>query len=263
MPALSPLFVSHGAPDLVLHETPAHRFLAELGRATARPDAILVATAHYETAAPALSGDARPATIHDFGGFDRRLYGMRYTAPGAPQLAQRAAAALGEAGIPAAVEAGRGYDHGTWVPLMLMHPDANVPVVQLSVQPHLGPGHHLALGRALGALADDGILVIGSGALTHNLGAFFRGGFAREDAAEPWVAAFADWIAEKAADGDAASLVDYRARAPFARENHPSEEHLLPLFVALGAAGEGARGERIHHSGEFGVLAMDVYRFAA
>lgn len=260
MTFMSPLFVSHGAPNLVLYPTPAREFLASLGKAGPRPDAILVASAHYEADRPMLSGDDKPAMIYDFGGFERELFAMRYPAPGSPALAETAASLIRQAGFAPVIETNRGYDHGTWVPLMLMYPQADIPVVQLSIEPQAGPQHHLELGRALAPLTRQNVLVIGSGAITHNLGAFFRGGFKRDDQAEPWVAAFADWVGARLAEGDVAALVDYRAKAPFARENHPSEDHVLPLFVALGAAGGGG-AERVHASGQYGVLAMDVYRF--
>lgn len=260
MTFMPPLFVSHGAPNLVLYPTPARAFLSTLGRTGPRPDAILIASAHYEADRPTLSGDAMPAMIYDFGGFERELFTMRYPALGSPALAETAEGLLRQAGFDAAIETNRGYDHGTWVPLMLMYPEADIPVVQLSIEPHAGPRHHVQLGAALAPLTRQNVLVIGSGAITHNLGAFFRGGFKRDSAAEPWVTAFADWVGARLAEGDVAALVDYRAKAPFARENHPTEDHVLPLFVALGAAG-GGTAERVHASGQYGVLAMDVYRF--
>jgi 4,5-DOPA dioxygenase extradiol len=255
------LFISHGSPMLVIDPSPARDFLSRYGRELGKPRAIVIASAHFDAARPAVVADAHPGMIYDFGGFNEALFRMVYPAPGAPDLAAEVAALLQGAGLAPAVVGERGYDHGVWVPLMLLYPEADVPVVQISVQPALGPAHHLALGRALAPLADDGILVIGSGSLTHNLHEFFRGGHAPDAPAPAWVADFEDWIHDKAIAGAADDLVHYRERAPHARENHPSEEHLLPLHIALGAGGKGAKGTRVHASHRNGVLSMDTYAF--
>jgi 4,5-DOPA dioxygenase extradiol len=258
---LPTLFISHGAPSLVIEPSPARDFLAGYGRTLGKPRAIVIASAHFNANRPAVVTDQHPGMIYDFGGFDPALYQMVYPAPGDPAVAQRVADLLQTAGLTPALVAERGYDHGVWVPLTLLYPDADVPVVQVSVQPALGAAHHVALGRALAALADDGILVIGSGSLTHNLHAFFRGGHAPDAPAPDWVTDFEDWVHDKATAGAVDDLVHYRERAPHARENHPSEEHFLPLHVALGAGGEGAKGRRIHSSHRNGVLSMDTYVF--
>lgn len=251
------IFVSHGAPTIVLDGSPANRFLAELGARLGRPRAIIVATAHWTTRVPTLSAAASPATIHDFGNFDPRLFTMRYPAPGAPAIAAQAAQALGAAGLPVETDASRGFDHGVWTPLMLMYPQADIPVVSLSVQPHASPAHHIAVGRALRALVAEDVLVIGSGAVTHDLGRF-RG--ARPDAPEASdVRAFAEWLNDATAAGDADSLAAIWERAPGAHEQHPSSEHLMPFHVAFGA-GTG-HGHRLHRSTAYGFLAMDCYGF--
>lgn len=253
------LFVSHGSPMLAVEDGAAHRFLRSWGRDAPRPEAILVVSAHWETAVPTVSAAARPETIHDFGPFAPELFRMRYPAPGAPDLAARAAALLRGAGLPAA-SAERGLDHGAWVPLSLMLPEADVPTTQLSIQPGRGPAHHHAVGRALRPLRDEGVLILASGALTHNLYAF-RGNDADEEAPD-WVRAFGDWVADAVARGRTEDLLDYRRRAPFAAENHPTDEHLLPLFVALGAGSDDGARTRLHASHTYGVLAMDAYAFA-
>ncbi|HZH28590.1 MAG TPA: class III extradiol ring-cleavage dioxygenase [Azospirillaceae bacterium] len=256
---LPSLFVSHGSPMLALEDGAAHRFLRGYAADLPRPKAILVASAHWETRVPTVSTAERPETIHDFGPFDRRLFQMRYTAPGAPDLAVRTAALLRQAGFP--VEGTpRGLDHGAWVPLTLLYPQADIPVMQLSIQPAEGPAHHHRLGQALRPLRDEGVLVVGSGALTHNLYEF-RGGSVDRDPPE-WVRAFGDWMANAVTAGRTDDLLDYRAKAPYAVENHPTDEHLLPLFVALGAGDHGAAGDRVHASHTYGVLAMDAYAFA-
>lgn len=259
MPPIPSLFVSHGAPNLVLHDSEARRFLRGFAREIPRPEAIVVASAHDEAEVPTLTADPAPATVHDFRGFEPELHRMTYPAPGEPDLAARAAGLLGEAGFQARTVTGRGFDHGTWVPLALLYPDADIPVVQLSVQPAAGPAHHLAVGQALRPLREEGVLVVGSGAMTHNLEAFFRGGYGPDAGVPAWVDAFGEWARERIEAGDREGLAGYRERAPFGSENHPTEEHFLPLFVALGA-GDGP-GRRVHASAQHGVLLMDAYRF--
>jgi len=166
------LFLSHGAPTLPLTDTPARSFLQQLGHMLERPKAILVISAHWETAVPTVSAVDSNETIHDFGGFPRALYDMRYPAPGSPHFAARVSEHLRAAGFDCNVDRRRGLDHGAWVPLLLMYPQADIPVLQLSVQPHLGPEHHLRVGRALAALRQEGVLIIGSGSFTHDLSEF-------------------------------------------------------------------------------------------
>jgi 4,5-DOPA dioxygenase extradiol len=228
-----------------------------LGRRLPRPRAILISSAHWETNVPMLTGSAKPETIHDFSGFPEPLYRLRYPAAGAPDVAQRAQALLKEAGFTAAIDGCRGLDHGAWAPLLYAYPEADVPVVQLSVQPELGPRHHLAVGRALRKLSDEGVLIIGSGHMTHNLRDWARGAGAPADYARE----FQDWVKERIEKKELDALADYRARSPQGVRAHPSEEHFLPLFVALGAAAEAAKPERVFGAIESGVLAMDAYVF--
>jgi 4,5-DOPA dioxygenase extradiol len=224
-----------------------------------RPRAVLIASAHWETGLPMLTGRARLETIHDFSGFPEELYRIRYDAPGAPEIANRALELLREAGYTAAVDGCRGIDHGAWVPLKYMYPDRDVPVAQISVQPALGTAHHLRLGEALAPLADEGVLVIGSGHTTHNLRDWSatRG---KPDGLD-YVPKFAQWLSERIAADDREAVLDYRERAPSGARAHPTEEHFLPLFVAWGAAGAGARATRALAGIEGGALAMDAYRF--
>jgi 4,5-DOPA dioxygenase extradiol len=252
---LPALFVSHGAPTLPLDDVPARTFLRELGQRYERPKAILCASAHWETAAPALSTPALNETIHDFYGFPEPLYRLRYAAPGAPDLAQRVAAMTGAVPV-----AEYGLDHGAWVPAMLGWPEADIPIFQLAVQPYATPAHHIALGRSLTPLREEGVLVMGSGSATHNLRRLIRG--QHDTPPEPWAQQFDDWVAEKVEAGDEAALANYRSEAPFAKEAHPTDEHFLPLHVAFGAAGEGARGKALHRSFTSGNLSMAAYAFA-
>jgi 4,5-DOPA dioxygenase extradiol len=173
---LPSVFLSHGSPMHALHPGAAGEAWAALGRHLPRPAAILVASAHWETDAPVLTGSARPETIHDFYNFPEPLYRLRYPAPGAPPLAERARSLLEQAGFAAAVDGHRGLDHGAWTPLLYMYPEADVPVVQVSLQSALGTRHHLALGRSIRNLRQEGVLVVGSGHLTHNLRDMDRSG---------------------------------------------------------------------------------------
>ena len=259
MPTFPSLFLSHGAPTLALQDGPAHRFLRGYGETLGRPAAVLMVSAHWESETPMLGAAEAPQTIHDFSGFPAALYEIVYAAPGAPDLAHRAAALLDAAGQGASLDARRGLDHGAWVPLLLMYPGADVPVAQLSLQIRGGPAHHLHLGEALAPLRDEGVLIVGSGGFTHNLSEFR--GQAADSPAPDWVTGFADWMAEAIEDGRRDDILDYRQRAPHARRNHPSEEHLLPLYVALGAGGAETCGRRVHASFTCGVLAMDAFVF--
>ena len=259
MSAYPSIFVSHGSPLIMLGETPARGFLTGFGKELGRPKAILIASAHFETHLPALTADVQPAMIYDFGGFPRPLFEMQYPALGDPALAARAAHMLGAAGMDAQRLQNRGFDHGTWVPLKLMYPNADIPVVQISVQTQMSAAHHIAMGRALAPLREEGVLIVGSGSLTHNLYELRRAG---GDLPPPeWVTGFADWTYETLRTGHADDLADWAVSAPYARENHPSPEHFLPLPFAYGAAGEGAKGTRVHTSCEYGVLMMDAYVF--
>ncbi len=255
---LPTLFLSHGSPLHALEPGPVGAVWADLGRALPRPRALLVASAHWETDLPMLTGAAKPETIHDFFGFPEPLYRIRYAAPGAPELAARALALLEQAGFTAAIEGGRGLDHGAWSPLLYMYPEADVPVVQLSLQSALGARHHYRVGQALEPLRAEGVLVIGSGHMTHNLREW-RG--ARDAAPAPYVREFQEWVHARLQARDLEALLEYRAQAPHAARAHPSEEHFLPLYVALGAAGANASPRRQYDAIEGGVLAMDAYRF--
>lgn len=259
MTRLPTIFVSHGSPMNAVEENASTAAWTALGRRLPKPKAVLVASAHWETSVPMVGSSAAPETIHDFGGFPQPLYAIRYPAPGAPQIAERAVAALKEAGIAAGTNGCRGLDHGAWVPLRWMYPDADVPVIEISLQPALGAGRHVELGRALAPLADDGVLILGSGHTTHNLRDWMAG--RRSNEPLPYAQAFAGWVHDRLAAGDTDALVAYRDSAPEAARAHPSEEHFLPLLVAWGAAGEGARAERFVTGFEGGALANDSYLF--
>ena len=239
----------------------------ELGRRLTRPTAVLVASAHWETELPMLGTSKHPETIHDFGGFPPELYRIQYSAPGAPEIAQRALELLHGAGLPASANGCRGLDHGAWVPLLRLYPAADVPVAQISIQPSLdaahhlrvGAAHHVRLGRALAPLSDENVLIIGSGHTTHNLRDFF--GNMRRHEPLRYAEAFADWVGKTLSANDTDALVAYRDVAPQAERAHPTEEHMLPLHFAWGAAGEAPEVERVVEGFEAGALAMDSYLF--
>jgi 4,5-DOPA dioxygenase extradiol len=257
MSAAPSVFVSHGSPMHALQPGPAGEAWKALGRRLGRPRAILISSAHWETDAPMLTGAAKPQTIHDFYNFPEPLYRLRYPAPGAPQLAQRAQALLREAGFGASIDGTRGLDHGAWAPLLYAYPEADVPVVQMSVQPALGPRHHFNLGRALRPLVDEEVLLIGSGHLTHNLRDWARG----QGAPAPYAREFQAWVFDRLNQDNIEELLEYRSRSPHGVRAHPTDEHFLPFFFALGAAPEHARPERVYDAIDSGVLAMDAYVF--
>ena len=253
------IFVSHGSPTLPLERNAATDFLRQLGPSLGRPESILVVSAHWDTDRPAVSSAAEPETIYDFYGFPPELYRLRYPAPGAPKLAKRAAGLLESGGLRTDIDPKRGLDHGAWTSLMLMYPAADIPVTQLSIQSRRGPGHHVSLGEALRPLRDEGVLIFASGGATHNLGElrYQRG----NPVPQPWVVEFNEWLARAVLSQRTEDLVGYRDRAPHAARNHPTDEHLIPLFVALGAGDPGGVTQRLHSSIESGVLSMDAYRF--
>jgi 4,5-DOPA dioxygenase extradiol len=258
--SLPSLFVPHGAPTFALHPGAAGAALSTAAAGLPRPRAIVVVSAHWETAEPTVGFAERPETIHDFWGFPNELYDIRYPATGCKEASGEVLKALTAAGFAARPDFARGLDHGAWVPLRLMFPDADVPVLPLSIQSHLGPQHHYRLGRALAPLTRQGLLVLASGNLTHNLADYrtvsMNGGRTPE-----YVRAFADWMWNQLQAQDHAALIDYRRQAPGAVRAHPRDEHLLPLYVALGAAGEGAQAQRLHAGIDDFVLAMDAYAF--
>jgi len=254
---LPTVFMSHGPPTLALEDSPARRSLAGLGRTLGRPQAILCVSAHWETEVPTAGVATTPATIHDFHGFPEALSRIAYPAPGLPDLGRTIARLLGDAGIACELDEARGLDHGVWVPLMLMYPDADVPVVPLSIQPGASAAEHLRVGRALAGLREEGILVLGSGGAVHNLGRYVPGGTEVAD----WARRFDDWLDGVLTAGKADDLVKTWTDGPDGEAAHPRDEHLLPLPVAFGAAGSGARGRALHRGFMDGNLGMAAYAF--
>ena len=261
MPSNQPtLFVPHGAPTFALRPGAAGAALSAAAATLPQARAIVIVSAHWDTALPTVGFAERPETIHDFSGFPAALYALRYPATGCREAAEEVVAALEKAGLPAQRDASRGLDHGAWIPLRLMFPDADIPVIPLSIQSRGGAAQAYRLGQALAPLTAQGFLVIGSGNLTHNLRDYQLA--ARNGGQTPaYVRQFTDWMAERLYAQDIAALVDYRQQAPGAVQAHPSDEHLLPFHVALGAAGRKPDAQCIHAGIDDYVIAMDAYKF--
>ncbi|HUE94580.1 class III extradiol ring-cleavage dioxygenase [Pseudomonas sp.] len=254
---LPSLFISHGSPMLALQPGASGPALARLASQLPKPRAIVVVSAHWESRELRVGSAVQPRTWHDFGGFPPELYQVQYPAPGNPALAAEIIQLLAAANLPAQLDAERPLDHGAWVPLTLMYPQADIPVVQVSLPSQHGPALQRQVGQALAGLRAQGVLLIGSGSITHNLGEVDW--HAGPEVIEPWAQAFRDWIVAQLESQNTAALQDYRRQAPFAVRNHPSDEHLLPLFFAKGAGGQF----RVEHSGfTLGALGMDIYSFS-
>ena len=250
------LFISHGSPMLALEPGESGPALLRLAAEMPRPKAIVIVSAHWESQELLVNANPQPETWHDFGGFPAALFAVQYPAPGLPTLSAEVLGLLQAAGLAARTNSQRPFDRGAWVPLSLMYPDADIPVVQVSLPSREGPALQTRVGRALASLRDQGVLIIGSGSITHNLGELDW--HAGPESVEPWAKAFRDWMIEKLGSNDEGALHDYRAQAPNAVRSHPSDEHLLPLYFARGAGGEFS----VAHKGfTMGALGMDIYRF--
>ena len=263
-PAHSPaqvpaLFVSHGAPLFAVDAGETGPALTRWGQGLRAQfpalRGVVVMSPHWMARTPQVMTGPQPATWHDFGGFPPALYQLQYPAPGAPALAQEVLALLQAADVPAQGDAQRPFDHGAWVPLMHLFPEADLPVVQVALPVGAGPAEVYAMGAALRGLRSQGVLVMGSGSMTHNLAEFFGG--AREPA--PYVIAFSRWIESALERGDMKALLNYRSLAPHAERAHPTEDHFLPLFFALGAAGDDLHANYLSREVMYSMLAMDAF----
>lgn len=261
MNRLPTLFISHGSPMEALDAGSTGQAWRRIADVMPRPAAIVMLSAHWSSPVTLVGAAARLDTIHDFYGFPAPLYELQYPAHGAPGLAQSLCAHLQAQAWPARLDAQRGLDHGAWVPLRYMYPDADVPVVPVSIDARQGLEFHLRLGQAISGAIDNDVLLVGSGSLTHNLQDFRAGA----DGIPDYVPDFQHWVYDRLQDGKTAELLNYRCLAASGVRAHPTEEHLMPLFVALGAAaGNGAAPamQREFAEVDHGILAMDVYRFA-
>ncbi|WP_428506089.1 DODA-type extradiol aromatic ring-opening family dioxygenase [Roseateles sp.] len=264
---LPSLFLSHGSPMTALEGHETGQFWRQLGASLdanyGRPRAIVVVSAHTSARQPLLLAAAQHEAIYDFSGFDPRLYELRYDAPGAPALAQEIHGLAAAAGLNLQVLHQGGLDHGIWVPLRSLYPESDIPVLPLAFVASQSPAQQFALGAALRSLSEQGVLIIGSGSLTHNLSLLFTSSqMPAYDAPElPTSAEFRTWWAQRSAALDWPALLDYRRQAPHAVAMHPSDEHLLPWYVAAGAGGSEYAPQRIHSALSYGCLAMDAYAF--
>jgi 4,5-DOPA dioxygenase extradiol len=254
---LPPIFISHGAPTLPLEEIPAREFLMELGSHYRNIKAVLCISAHWQTVIPTVNSVEEPETIHDFYGFPEELYQIEYPAKGDPELANTVAGLIRDSGLSCDINRERGLDHGAWVPMMLMFLNADIPIVQLSIQSHLDPNQHMKLGRAIEELCNHNVLIMGSGGAVHPLGypGFHFGGETSQ-----WAIEFDDWLTDAVIRGDEKLLINYRNLAPYPERAHPYPDHYMPLVATYGAAGDGAVGKVIHHSW-YGDLGMAAYQF--
>ncbi|MBS0511917.1 MAG: dioxygenase [Proteobacteria bacterium] len=256
---LPTLFISHGAPTFAVEPGRLGPLLGKLGRALPRPRAIVVLSPHWMSRRLEVTASPRPDTVHDFGGFPRALYTLQYPAPGALDVASEVIAQLAHSGLSATPNEHQGLDHGAWVPLMHLYPEADIPVIQLSQPASPSPLALLELGQALAPLRERGILIVASGSMTHNLYEFRMAG-----ADEPYAQAFADWVWQRIEDGELGELLDYRSKAPAAARAHPTDEHFLPLYFAIGAAGEDwTHATRLEGGVTYGVLSMDSFVLGA
>lgn len=257
-------YISHGSPTLAIDDSlPARHFLKAFRERiySEKPSAILMVSGHWDTSEPTVNSVRVNETIYDFGGFPGAMYKLKYPAPGSPQLAQRVKELLTSSGIKYVKEdKRRGLDHGAWVPLMLMYPEADIPVCQLSVQGDRDATYHYNIGKALAPLREEGVLIIGSGATTHNLRALHFG-----DAGyiAPWAEEFDTWLKTALLEGRYEDVNHYAEKAPHAKVAHPWPDHFYPLHVAMGAAGENAKAKLIHTSWGLGTLSYSSYQFTS
>ena len=252
------LFIAHGSPDLILSDIPARKFLQETGQRLPVPRGIVVVSAHWVTPDLQATGPSALETIHDFYGYPAELYDIKYAASGASWLNEQIIRVLGEAGYPVRIGPRSGLDHGAWIPLMLMYPNADIPVIQLSLKHSALPEQHFQIGQVLDGLRQDGILILGSGGLVHNLRLLKPEGSPTDD----WALSFDNWLFERLVSHTPQELFSVKSRAEYAHRAHPTDEHLMPLFVSMGAGWTDGDTQRIHHSFSYGNLSMTSYSFA-
>ena len=256
---LPSLFVSHGAPLFAVDAGTTGPALQAWGQALRAQypqlRGIVIMSPHWMARMPAVMTGERPATWHDFGGFPAQLYQLQYSAPGQPALAEEVLALMKAAGMPVQGDAARPFDHGAWVPLMHLFPEADVPVVQVALPAGADAADVYAMGAVLRPLREQGVLIVGSGSMTHNLAEFFGG--AREPA--PYVVEFSRWIESALQRRDVPALLAWRTQAPHAHRAHPTDDHFLPLFFTLGAAGDDWAMDYLSREVMYSMLAMDAF----
>lgn len=257
------LFVVHGAPSLAIEQNSYTRFLEELGTRLPRPRAIVLFSAHWEAPVQMISGVDRYGMIYDFSGFSPELYRMVYPAKGDVALAEEIAALFRANGVPCRLDGTRGLDHGAWVVLRLLYPEADIPVVALSVNPHLAPEEQYRIGKVLAPLKEKGVLIIGSGGTVHNLRMLdWERDKEEKEAGADWAGQFDDWLQKQLTDWNTEELFRYEERAPHARRAVPTTEHFVPLLIAMGAGDEKRQGKRLYHRFQFGTLSLSCWQFS-
>ncbi|MGI2171448.1 DODA-type extradiol aromatic ring-opening family dioxygenase [Shewanella sp. MF05960] len=259
MTSQRPLFISHGSPMMAVENSTTSRFLQHLGRTITTPKAIVVFSAHFDVSHDVvITAGQHPATVHDFYRFPDKLYQIRYPAPGEPLLAKHIAALFEQANIKVMLDTQQGWDHGVWIPLRLMYPQANIPIVQISINTRLGAAQNYRYGQLLASLKHDNILIIGSGGISHNLAEVFKR--TKTVNGVDMMNQFRYWVEDKLVNNDIESLLNYQQLAPHAQFNHPTQEHFLPLMSVLGASGN-TQAQKIHQDVEYELLALDAYSF--
>ena len=254
---LPSLFISHGAPDLLIDDSEAHHFLKKLGNQI-QPSAIVIVSAHWQTQNLAIKHNRHFDTHHDFYNWPAELYEQQYPAQSTDELFQTVIDTLSHNGLTAVHNDNKALDHGVWIPLSLMYPTAEIPILQLSLLRNATPQQHFAVGMTLSELRHQNILIIGSGGLVHNLKRLLP----KNKPTEDWANAFEHWFLENSSHQKFDYLFDYRSQAPHAIEAHPTDEHLMPFFFAMGAAGTQPKADRIHHSFNHGNISMSAYAFS-
>jgi 4,5-DOPA dioxygenase extradiol len=252
---LPTLFISHGAPTFAIEPGVAGALLQDAGRKLPAIQAVLVVSPHWMTPGLSVMTTAKPETIYDFGGFDPRLNRIVYPSQGHPALAAATAQILESYGLQVQLDARRGYDHGAWVPMLHLLPRADVPVFQLSMLHTLTAQGAFDLGRMLQPLSKLGVLIVGSGRITHNMYEFSMNGQGDAEYAQEFVA----WVRDKVTQGDTQALINTAAFAPHAKHAHPTDEHYLPFLVALGAARQEAEVDVLEGGFIYGVIGMESY----
>lgn len=254
---ISSLFVCHGGPNILLENNEYTSFLKDLGKRI-KPKAIVIFTAHWEEEITTISAiDTTYNMIYDFYGFPRELYDIKYPAKGSVEIASKLQAMLQNNKIESKLDIKRGLDHGSWVMLKMMYPEANIPVVQVSVNPNLAMEKQYKIGEAIKSLGKDDILVIGSGATVHNLATIKW----EDTKPEAWAVEFDNWLVDKVEKNDIKALCSYQQLAPYAKEAVPREEHIVPLFIAMGSGGNKNMPKLLHRSYEYGTLSYICFEF--
>ncbi len=254
------LFLSLGSPMMAIENSQTTQFFRNLAKNLPQPKAIVIFSAHYDRRGPVtITSGHTLGTIHDFYGFPKPLYDIDYSAHGSPDLAQKAASLLKDAGIPAQLDPSQGLDHGAWIPMLYMYPEKNIPIIQVSINSAMDAVFHFEIGRWLRPLREEGVMFVGSGGISHNLREIFAP--MRDPQRVEKVNQFTQWVSVQLASGNISNLLDYLDKGPHARFNHPTPDHYLPLPCILGTSYDDEIGEVLHRAIDLEILALDAYGF--